>query len=296
MPRRTNEFQELIAVIETHLDPGATVEESAMLRDRATGTTREVDICITGKVAGHTVIVSVECRSRGRPADVTWIDEMHAKHSRLETNVLVLVSHSSFSAEAVRVADLYGIRHVDLDDVDNAELGRLFPETSSLWGKTWSVTIDRVLITVEFPGTSDSGIVRAHPDTSLFLTDGTCVCSAGEMAHDLLTHEQLQRQIGSEATPDHKFAEFGWCGLELAGKRLCLQKLDPLQYQPIQRFAVIAKCDVSVNEFPLQHGRYGTVRVAWGAGNMLGTDMMVVATAQQDGATRLTLRPRGNGV
>jgi hypothetical protein len=293
MPRRTNEFQELIAEIQKHLDPGATVEESAMLPDRLTGTSREVDICVRGSLAKQQVVVSIECRDRGRPADVTWVDEMHTKHSRLATDLLVLASHSSFTTEAARVADTYNIRHLALDDIESTATDRLFPDTSSLWGKTWSVAIERVSIIVERPGAGTDAVetVRAHPDTALFLEDGTSVCSSAEMAQGLANLEQLQRQIGSSASPEHKFVQFGWRHLVHEGKRICLKKLDPLEYRPIQQFNVVAKCDVTVNEFPLKHGKYGAVRVAWGTGAMLGSAMMVVATVQGTGETKISLRP-----
>ena len=73
MPARTNEFQRLIAVIQSHLDPGSTVTESAMFADVVTGTSREVDIAVAGRVAGQAVTVSIECRDRSRGPDVTWI-------------------------------------------------------------------------------------------------------------------------------------------------------------------------------------------------------------------------------
>ncbi len=182
MPRRTNEFQRLIAVIQFHLDPGAVVDESALLEDRITGTKREVDVCVRGHVARQPVVVSIECRDRGRPADVTWVDEMHAKPARLPTNLLVLASHSGFTSEAVRVADTHGIRHLVLDDVDPSAPDRLFPHVQSLWGKAWSLEIDRVSISVEPTGPLPAETVRADPDTSVFLDDGTLLGSAAEVA------------------------------------------------------------------------------------------------------------------
>lgn len=242
MPRRTNEFQRLIAVIQSHLDPGAVVDESALLEDRTTGAKREVDVCVRGHLAKQAVVVSIECRDRGRPADVTWVDEMHAKHSRLPTNLLVLASHSGFTSEAVRVADAHGIRHVVLDNIDPSAPDRLFPHVQSLWGKTWCLEIDRVSISVEPSESLPAETVRAHPDTSLFLDDGTLLGSAAEVANGLAHHKPLQAQLGSEALPEHKFVEFGWEHPAFQGKRVCLQKLEPLVFRPIERFRVIAKC------------------------------------------------------
>ena len=109
-----------------------------MLTDTTTGTKREVDVVVSGRV-GTSVTVSIECRDRTRPADVTWVEAMHAKHSRLPSNVLALVSHSSFTPEALRVAAVYGIRCLVLDDIDPAAPDRLFPNERSLWGKGWSL-------------------------------------------------------------------------------------------------------------------------------------------------------------
>ena len=60
MPIRTNEFQRVIAVIQSHLDPGSTVTESAMLTDAVTGNQREVDVVVSGRVGGQAVTVSME--------------------------------------------------------------------------------------------------------------------------------------------------------------------------------------------------------------------------------------------
>src|SRR5213593_2464141 len=70
MPIRTNEFQRLIAVIQSHLDPGSTVTESAMLTDAVTDSQREVDVAVSGRVGGQAVTVSIECRDRSRGPDV----------------------------------------------------------------------------------------------------------------------------------------------------------------------------------------------------------------------------------
>lgn len=101
--------------------------------DVTTGSKREVDVVVSGRVGGQAVTVSIECRDRRRSADVTWVDEMQTKHSRLPTNVLVLVSHKPFTPEARRAAGMYGIRCLVLDDVDPTAPDRLFPHTQSLW-------------------------------------------------------------------------------------------------------------------------------------------------------------------
>jgi hypothetical protein len=162
-----------------------------MLNDAATGTRREVDVVVSGRVGGQKVTVSIECRDRSRRPDVTWVDEMQTKHSRLPTNVLVLASHNDFTAEAVRTARLYGIRCLVLDDVDPTAPDRLFPDVRSLWGKGWEITIDRVTVSVGAQGELLAENFRAHPDTDILLDDGTHLGSAAELADALARSQQV---------------------------------------------------------------------------------------------------------
>jgi hypothetical protein len=292
MPQRSNVFQRLVATIQSHMDPGATVTESALLRDLVTGAQREVDVVVSGQVARHPVEIAIECRDRGRRSDVTWVEEMHAKHSRLPTNVLVLASHSEFTREACRVAELYGIRRIVLDDIDRAAPERLFPDVQSLWGKAWEVSIDRVSITVEATSEVPAEQIRAVPDNVLFLDDGTEIGHASQLANALARSEPFIQKMWRDATPEHKVVEFSW--EPVVDRRVCLQKTEPLMLRRIERFHVVASCRVTVNEFPLRHGRYGSVRVAWGEGEMLGKPTLLVATDDLLGTSKISLKILGS--
>lgn len=217
---------------------------------------------------------------------------MQAKHSRLPTNVLVLCSHGAFSPEAHRIADAYGIRCCEFADVDAAAPERLFPDVGSLWGKAWEATIDRVRVTVEATGTLPEEIVRASPDNTLFLDDGSIIGSAAELANALLHADILVKRMAAEARPEHTYLESRWEHPVLGGRRLCLQKQEPLMLRAIQVFQVVAKCRVTVDEFPLRHGRYGGIRVAWSNGQMLGQPITLIASEDSMGASpKVTLKP-----
>jgi hypothetical protein len=114
MPKRTNEFQQLVYLVRLHLAAGGTVTESKMLTDRRTGQQREVDVCIEAVISGEPIVVSIECRDHTRRADVGWVDQMKTKHERLPTNALILASKRGFTPEAKRVAADYGIKVVAL--------------------------------------------------------------------------------------------------------------------------------------------------------------------------------------
>lgn len=290
MPRRTNEFQRLIAVIQSHLDSGSTVTESAMLEDLSTGTNREVDVVVSGEVGGHAVTVSIECRDRNRGPDVTWVDEMQTKHSRLSTNVLVLVSHTDFTPEAVRAARLYGIRCLVLNDVDPTAPDRLFPNVRSLWGKAWEISIERVEVSVGAFDDLPPERFRASPDTRLFLDDGAEFGFAAQLADALLRSPLVIDKMFNEAGPEHAFLELAWDSPLAQEHRICVQKLQPLVLRAIERFRVVASCRVTVDEFPLRHGVLAGVRVAWGTGTILGKPAMVVATGDRAESAKVTLQ------
>jgi hypothetical protein len=110
VPKRTNLFQEVVEILHRHMAVDATVEASALLTSRGTGTLREVDVVIRAKQAGHEVIVSVEAMARSRKADRKWVDEMVGKHADLPTSKLVLVSEKGFTKDA-RARELIARTH-----------------------------------------------------------------------------------------------------------------------------------------------------------------------------------------
>lgn len=101
MPKRSNTYQRLIAAVHADLGPGWDVKESVFLTDSVTGKEREVDIVAKSNIGNYIVIISIECRDHGRPADVTWVEAMAKKHEHLPTSKLVLWSRSGFSRNAI---------------------------------------------------------------------------------------------------------------------------------------------------------------------------------------------------
>jgi hypothetical protein len=103
MPKRSDAFQTLVAQVQHHLGKtaGASVEESGMLRNAATGELREVDIVIEGKINDVHIVISFECCNLSRKAGSPWVERMIGKHRKLPTHRLILVSGSGFSAPAL---------------------------------------------------------------------------------------------------------------------------------------------------------------------------------------------------
>jgi hypothetical protein len=92
VPQRTNLFQEVVEIIHRHMAGDASVEASAMLPNRRTGASMEVDTVVRTSTAGYEVVVSIEAIARSRKAGPGWVNEMVGKHEDLPTSKLVLVS------------------------------------------------------------------------------------------------------------------------------------------------------------------------------------------------------------
>lgn len=116
MPRRTNKFQRLVTLINRCLAEKARVTESKLLHDKVTGEPREVDVYIESPAAGYEVTISIEVVARGRRADTPWIESMHAKHSTLPTDKLILVAESGFTKPALDKAKFFGHEAVTIGE------------------------------------------------------------------------------------------------------------------------------------------------------------------------------------
>ena len=101
MPKRTNEFQKLVACIYARLVPeGGRISESVMIKERGRGTEREVDLLLTHRAFGTELRIALECRDRRRRDDVAWIDALIGKYKDLEVDKVIAVSGSGFSRAA----------------------------------------------------------------------------------------------------------------------------------------------------------------------------------------------------
>ena len=115
MPKRSNQFQRLVLLINRCLAGNAQVIESAMLKDKITGESREVDVLISTDLSVYKVDIAVEVVARARKADATWVESMYAKHSDLPTDKLILVSEKGFYIPALEKAKFYGIETVTIE-------------------------------------------------------------------------------------------------------------------------------------------------------------------------------------
>jgi hypothetical protein len=132
--------------------------------------------------------------------------------------------------------------------------------------------------------------VLAYPDTEIFLADDTSVGNVLDLANVLIEHSHVREQFASEVLTEHTHAVLEWAPSAHLTKRVYLKKLEPNVLRTISLFRVVAKCSVEMSEFPLRHGQYDGVRVAWAENTLLGNPTMLLATTDATGGLLMSLR------
>jgi len=122
MPKKSNDFQKITLNIHRALAThGVTVEESVLVPEKNSETTREVDILLTTTVASHKVRVGIECRDHERNQDITWIDSLIGKYANLDIDRIIAVSHSPFTNPAKQKAAQHNIELLTLEEAERVD-------------------------------------------------------------------------------------------------------------------------------------------------------------------------------
>ena len=151
MPKRTNDFQQLIHLIYSQMLPvGATVHESALLQERGSVAEREVDILIEYTLGGIQLRLAIECRDRSRRQDVEWIDGLIGKFRDLPVDKIVAVTKSGFSTTAIEKARANNIEIRTLEEALNTDWPSEFIKLGIV-GVTWRSTLAKVQIETDPP-------------------------------------------------------------------------------------------------------------------------------------------------
>jgi Restriction endonuclease len=121
------EFEKLVARIESVASPhGAVVRSPDHVRDLTTGQMREVDASIRHKLGTAEVLITVECRRRGRKADDTWIEQLATKRQKIGAAKTIAVSAAGFTASAAKSAKHFGIELRTLSEVAASDIENWF--------------------------------------------------------------------------------------------------------------------------------------------------------------------------
>lgn len=295
MPKRTNEFQQLVFLIRSALADGATVTESKMLRHRRTGTKREVDVCIEGSAGGYPVVVCVECQKRNRPADVTWVEGQVKKHEHLPTNRLILVA-PQFTPDALALAKQEGVTAFSFENVDASDFTGLLEDTNALWAKSVTIKVEKVVVRVASSGELAGERVRAAPDQNVYDgRSGAFLSTLAPVVVELLNYPGMRDRLLALGAKEHRWFVFRWAAPRNGvGFLLCLQKEDALHtLRGIEYIEISGPCEFNIAAFGSRRGKLGDVHVAWGTATVLDKTQLLVATRDAAGRDRITIMVEG---
>src|ERR1700722_7435068 len=110
------EFERLIARIEQTLAPdGAIVKSPDYIKDLFTGEDREVDASIRFRLGTVPILITVECRKRGRVQDDTWLEQLATKRTKVGAAKTIAVASAGFTMPATVTAGLTGVEVRTID-------------------------------------------------------------------------------------------------------------------------------------------------------------------------------------
>jgi hypothetical protein len=293
MPKRSNEFQRLITLIEGQLAPiGATVEESAMLSDACSGQQREVDILIRCPVGERLMSVAIECRDHRRKADSTWMDQLRGKFESLPIDRLVAVSRCGFSAGATARAKLWNIETITLQSATKLNWAAAILSLAGFEVIGQHFTIERFQITLEYPADYDDGQTPRNLGKLLHLPDGRTTSLLPFMKRLVERREsrdafmQLAPKVDSQIlSVSVEFPLDRAVFLDSRGGRVSLTRVD-----------MEVRCDFLRQQGFLQHGKYGEVAVAFGGGTIKGVPFNLALTECNGRGVNAALAFSGNKV
>lgn len=278
-----------------------------MLADVLTGQEREVDVTVTKKVAGYPVTVAIEATAAGEKATVNWVEQLVAKHSRLLTSKLVLVSQAGFWATAKDLALQLGALPLEPEDLSDDDPSlEIVNRLDAIWAKTVSLNPQRVRVWVTRPDGSTQGPIVSTPDLDVVLEDGLPVAPLGAAVQAWVdaNMRRIQEQIGIHQIDKDLQSEFilevsPWTArIDGRTAALCLhwtgEDGSADERHPVSKLQVVGRAAIEVVEVELKHARLGEAHYSHGEATILGRRSLVVITEDEEGG-RLTVRQQDEG-
>ncbi|WP_081633465.1 restriction endonuclease [Mycobacterium sp. 360MFTsu5.1] len=208
MPKRSNEFQRLVAMLTALSSKGAAVHESVELMEITSNEPREVDIVAVGAVAGYQTIVCIECRDWKRRQDVQWVEQANTKFNDLGANVRVLVSSSGFTKGALEKAARCNIKTITPGEITAEFVGKIVNSANRIEYSHWVTLVNKAEVVV----TSNGVIQRLElpGNVPIFRADGS---NSSEFV-DLVNHVVNEHTRANDNEWEEAFRK----GAELYGK------------------------------------------------------------------------------
>jgi len=269
-------------MLQKHIGGSSSITQSEMLVDLLTGTQREVDVCIRDTVAGHEIVISLECADHKRPKDVTWVETMKTKHDNLPTHSLVLVSNSGFTTEALKKAKLYGIATVVPGEVTDSDAATIVARLKARTFSTNQLHAKVVKVSVN----SDAGEPQVVERTRMVYTgDGQPVGTMYDIVDACIRFAELPPIADAEKDLTVPFAldlkPFQMSIDGAAPEEVFLQsRLSPNLTERIARILIEGTRIFSASNFPMRFGEFRGVAFGAGEATVAGKRAVMVVTAE----------------
>jgi hypothetical protein len=297
MPRRTNTFQQVIKLVyELMADDDATVEESAMLPDCDTEGEREVDVLVTGQIAGVPMRIQIEATARAAPVDVKWVEAELEKHRAVRANQLILVSEAGFSKDAKTKAEVNNAIPIEPRDLGSEDaVGEVVNRLGSIWPKILSLTPTHISGIVQRPNGERAHATGLDLDTLIVTETGEELGTISDEIRRRLDARfpEVAEEIGLADIAGDVEAYFEAGMPNFVGTRdgepfsACMRwQPDPSKEPEFHRIIEIrlkGKAAIAVSEIKLTHKKLGEFAISYGTGKIDGKDALFVATENEDG-------------
>lgn len=188
------EFEQLAAQIYEKLAPNSRVTFDAHIMGKS-GVERQIDVSVKSDIAGHQLLMVVDAKNYGRPANIGEVDKFAGKLEDVGANKGILICKSGFTSGAENKARERGI---DLCNVHDAQ------------SRDWNLDIELPILWIERQPTIEFSMVVnfeggdqfSHQQSQWIITE-----DGGETGIALLaTFEKLwnERKIDTSAGPNRR--------------------------------------------------------------------------------------------
>lgn len=131
MPKRTNDFQKLVALVQMALAPdGAVVRESQLMDSQGAIEAREIDVLIDTKVGDYRIKIAVEAKDEGRPMDSTKFEAIMGKYlveGGVKVNKVVVVTRRGFYQPVIERAKTLEVDLLTLTEAQETDWSSFRP-------------------------------------------------------------------------------------------------------------------------------------------------------------------------
>jgi Restriction endonuclease len=213
------DYQELVAAIYRDFSPGAVVTHDDRILGAETGAMRQIDVSIRADLGGHRILMIIQAKDLGRPADVNVVGEFESVIKDVRASKGVLICSGGFTPKAMTYAKTLDI---DLCTVHDA--------TSRKWALDLRIPLIWVEPTVDFvleftlaPNTTNTEDIALNEDAGTWLLSwdgGKSVQSVSqllcarwnELGAPRTTGEQHRLEISCDGL-ELRLGESFWCPL-----------------------------------------------------------------------------------